>query len=239
MEINKNIPVPFYYQLKEILQNDIIKGVYKPGDLIPTELMLMEQYELSRTTVRQAINALVYEGYLSRRKGVGTTVIPSSNSGDIVSISNQIRKKGLTLSTQLLSLETVRADDSIAQRLDISQGDNVYIMERIRSGDNIPLVFTRTFIAEKTAPKLKDNIDTAVVGFHKYLSSIGKEIKQINRATEGGITDDKTAKMLGLKKGTPIIILTDRCYGSQGNIVEYTVSLVNTNVIKIIQTIKL
>lgn len=68
MEINKNIPVPLYYQLKELLQNDIAKGKYKPGDLIPTEVKLMERYDLSRTTVRQAINALVYEGYLDRKK---------------------------------------------------------------------------------------------------------------------------------------------------------------------------
>ena len=239
MEINKNIPVPFYYQLKEILQNDIKNGVYKPGDLIPTELMLMEQYELSRTTVRQAINALVYEGYLSRKKGVGTTVLPLDEFGDIVNIENQIKKNGFALSTHLLSLELVKADDTIAKKLDIRQGDNVYIMERIRSGDDIPLVFARIFIAEKTAPKLRDNIDAAATGFHKYLSSIGREIKLIDRITEGGITDTKTAELLKVKKGTPIIIMTDRCFDPQGKVVEYAISVINTNVIKLTQTIKL
>ena len=62
MDINKKIPIPLYYQLKELIMNDIRTGVYHDGDLIPTEKELMEKYDLSRTTVRQALNELVYEG---------------------------------------------------------------------------------------------------------------------------------------------------------------------------------
>lgn len=239
MEINKNIPVPLYYQLKELLQNDIAKGKYEPGDLIPTEVKLMEKYDLSRTTVRQAINALVYEGYLDRKKGVGTTVLSRDDSNDQGNLPNQIKLNGYAVSTKLQGLESIRADSSIADKLDININDKVYVMERVRYGDDIPLVYSRTFIAEKTAPKLRDNIDTAYTGFHNYLFSVGRAVKQISRTSEGGITDDKTAELLGLKPNVPIIIMTDQCFSSSGKIIEYTVSIVNTNVLKLNETINL
>ena len=112
-------------------------------------------------------------------------------------------------------------------------------MERVRYGDDIPLVYSRTFIAEKTAPKLRDNIDTVYAGFHNYLFSVGRAVKQINRTSEGGITDDKTAELLGLKPKVPIIIMTDQSFSSSGKIIEYTVSIVNTNVLKLNETINL
>lgn len=146
---------------------------------------------------------------------------------------------GYAVSTKLQGLESVRADSSIADKLDISMNEKVYVMERVRYGDDIPLVYSRTFIAEKTAPKLRDNIDTAFTGFHNYLFSIGRAVKQINRACEGGITDEKTAELLGLKTNAPIIILTDQCFSSSGKIIEYTVSIVNTNVLKLNETINL
>lgn len=239
MEINKNIPVPLYFQLKELLQQEINKGVYKPGDLIPTELKLMEQYDLSRTTVRQAVNALVSEGYLTRKKGVGTTVLPMQKRDALANIPSQIKESGFVLETRLLSFEEDVARDAAAQRLELDEGEPIYIMARLRLGDGIPLVYSRSFIAQKTAPRLKQNVKSATDGFHKYLAAIGKEIRQIRRTTEAGFTDEKSKEILNLPKNTPIVLLTDLCYSATGQIVEYTISMVNTNVLKLSDTVYL
>lgn len=73
-KINKNMPIPIYYQLKEFIKERIEKGDFKPGDRIPTEQELCEMFDISRTPVRQALTELTYEGILYRRPGRGTFV---------------------------------------------------------------------------------------------------------------------------------------------------------------------
>ena len=62
--LDRNSPVPLYYQLYTILLKDINDGVFKPGDMLPTEVALMQQYSVSRATVRQAMQVLVQKGYV-------------------------------------------------------------------------------------------------------------------------------------------------------------------------------
>lgn len=72
--INKNSPIPIYYQLAEHIKQLIEKGDLSPGDSLPAEREYAEQYQISRMTVRQAFTQLVNAGYLSRRQGKGTFV---------------------------------------------------------------------------------------------------------------------------------------------------------------------
>ncbi len=73
-EINKNVPIPLYYQLKQMIKGKIENGEYKPGDRLPTEQELCEMFDISRTPVRHALTELVYESILYRRPGLGTFV---------------------------------------------------------------------------------------------------------------------------------------------------------------------
>jgi multiple sugar transport system substrate-binding protein len=74
LEIDKKSPMPIYYQLKEMIKKKIESGEYKPGDRLPTELELCQQYDISRTPVRQALNELHYQGVLFRKPGLGTFI---------------------------------------------------------------------------------------------------------------------------------------------------------------------
>jgi len=73
-EIDKSVPIPLYYQLKQMIKRKIEKGEFKPGDRLPTEQELCEMFDISRTPVRQALTELTYEGILYRRPGLGTFV---------------------------------------------------------------------------------------------------------------------------------------------------------------------
>lgn len=72
--IDKNSPIPIYYQLKQIIKQQIEEQVLPPGEKLPTEQMLCERYDVSRAPVRQALLELVQEGYIYRRAGMGTFV---------------------------------------------------------------------------------------------------------------------------------------------------------------------
>lgn len=82
-ELNRNVPIPLYYQLKEILKEQIASGVYKPGDKLPTEDELCEQFSISRTPVRQALIELVHEDLLRRIPALGTFVTEPNSSTHI------------------------------------------------------------------------------------------------------------------------------------------------------------
>ncbi len=73
-EINKNIPIPLYYQLKQVIKGKIERGEFKPGDRLPTEHELCEMFSISNAPVRQALTELAYEGIIYRRPGLGTFV---------------------------------------------------------------------------------------------------------------------------------------------------------------------
>ncbi len=72
--IDKSSPLPIYYQIEEQLKNKLKNGELKPNDSLPSEREFAERFEISRMTVRQAINNLVNDGYLYRQKGRGTFV---------------------------------------------------------------------------------------------------------------------------------------------------------------------
>lgn len=72
--INKNSPVPIYHQLEEYIKQQIENGILLEEAVIPSEREFAEKFQISRMTVRQAINNLVSEGYLTRQKGRGTFV---------------------------------------------------------------------------------------------------------------------------------------------------------------------
>ena len=73
-QLDRSVPIPLYYQLKELILSEIKSGAYRSGDVIPTEKEISAMYELSRTTVRQAVSELVQDGWLYRVKSKGTFV---------------------------------------------------------------------------------------------------------------------------------------------------------------------
>lgn len=73
-DIDRSVPIPYYYQLQGLLRQQIVRGRWQEGDQVPSEKQLCEQYAVSRTTVRQAVGQLVLEGLVHHVKGKGTFV---------------------------------------------------------------------------------------------------------------------------------------------------------------------
>ena len=127
--IDKTIPIPLYYQLKTILLEDIKNGKYPVGSMIPTEMEFCSIYEISRTTVRQAILELVREGLLVRIKSKGTFVARQKYNQDFIrkleSYNEQIKRIGGKPGTDVIVFEMEQADDMCADKLNIPVGSDV------------------------------------------------------------------------------------------------------------------
>lgn len=157
-EIREEIELPLYQQLKNILKKSIHSGVLRPGDQIPSESELCERYGISRITVRQAIGALVQEGFLYRRPGKGTFVTSPKlrrRLPRLYSFSEDMRDLGLEPSSQTLEQKVIEAEEEVADLLKLPDTDRrVTKLVRIRKANGEPILIERTFIPHYLCPDL-------------------------------------------------------------------------------------
>src|SRR5690625_4623961 len=116
--IDKNSPLPIYYQLSEQIKRLIQTEQLLPGDLLPSEREYAERHNISRMTVRQAISNLVTEDLLCRKKGKGTYVAEKKfekNLHGLTIFTEDMQLRGYTASNQLISFQLTQADKPIAK----------------------------------------------------------------------------------------------------------------------------
>ncbi len=157
--IDKSIPTPLYYQLQQIIKEKIEKGVWRPGENIPTENEIMQKYEVSRTTARQAILALVNDGYLRREKSKGTIVTSPTGRkslvGGLISFSEEMSQKGIAHFSKILDQRVVAANSDIAAKLQLSEGAPIYYLKRIRYLQGQPYLMDEHFIPYHLCPGIE------------------------------------------------------------------------------------
>ena len=155
--------VPYYRQLYDILHQQIADGVWKPGDRLPSESELIDTYQVSRITVRQALDMLVKEGWIYRRRGRGTFVAaPTIEQGltRIISFSEDMQRRGLHAATRVLDSRLISADDEIAFRLALHPGDELAVLTRLRLADGEPMSIEVSHLVHQLCPGIL-NVDYA------------------------------------------------------------------------------
>ena len=134
--------VPLYYQLYQILLTQIRDGTLQPEDMLPAESELVDAYDLSRSTVRQALDLLVNDGLIYRKRGQGTFVARATfeqNLTRIVSFWEDMKQRGHEPATKVLSSELVPSPDDVAEALDIEPGEELANIVRLRLADGEPM----------------------------------------------------------------------------------------------------
>ncbi|MBP8997015.1 MAG: GntR family transcriptional regulator [Anaerolineaceae bacterium] len=142
--------VPKYFQLASILRQKIEDGEWAPRSAIPSERQLEGLYHLSRTTIREAIDHLVQQGYLYREHGRGTFVSPQKlQKGwmELTSFSEDLIKRGMQPGQIILNLETLVPSPKILQRLELAPGSPVTRIERVRLGNDKPIGLQTSYLA--------------------------------------------------------------------------------------------
>ena len=144
---------PLHVRLSDQLRGRIRDRELAPGDLLPTESALQEEFSVSRSVVRQALATLESEGLVRRARGRGTVVSPRTELHRDVDLSSglmeQVRSAGSSTSTEVLRLEVVRAPAHVE-----GLGHEVHVLERLRSVDGRPVAFIRTWLPSELAEAL-------------------------------------------------------------------------------------
>ncbi|WP_026826860.1 MULTISPECIES: GntR family transcriptional regulator [Exiguobacterium] len=226
LEIDKQSPLPIYYQIEAYLKQQIDDGLLKPGDTLPSEREFSEQFHVSRMTIRQAIMNLVNAGYLSRQKGRGTFVasqkIAMTLSG-LTSFSEEIKHRGMRPLSRLLSYEVIPATDLIAQQLSIPNQTPVYEMKRLRLADDNPLALETAYIPVHLLPDLTQ--DDATGSIYAYAEQRGLRLKNATQTLEARSAGPEEAKLLTISPNAPVLLIDQRTYLDDGGMFEYSRSL--------------
>jgi len=241
-QIDRELPLPLYYQLKQIIIDSINEGLYKEDEMIPTEYELMEKYQLSRTTVRQAINDLVTEKYLYRKKGIGTFAtsprgVELINQG-LYKVDSMIKKAGFKNSVKFLGVHEGKATAEVSAMLEVPLETPVYFMNRIRYADDTAISSSRSYIRKDMIHDFFEEAAEAALAFHKYLDKKGFPVEIIVETLEPCVLDSKTAKLLSLPPKKLAMIVKDIGYLKDHTPVEYSVSICDTTLLKYTLTAK-
>lgn len=227
VSIDKNTPVPMYYQLKKIILDMIKDGTLKPGDMIPTEMELSDILGISRTTTRQAILELVMEGQLYRIKSKGTFVAEKRVIQDFTNVirasHNLLQAQNVRTTTKVLELGVEKAGGLVSKMLQIDEGDEVIHLCRLRFVNDEPNVLADAYLPMSCKGML--DMDMNKTGLYEFLD-MKKETMPANavRELEAISADEEEAKMLDIKAGDPIQLTTSVTYTKSGSPIEYSIA---------------
>lgn len=229
--INKSVPIPLYFQLKELILSEIKEGTYRSGDLIPTEKDISDTFQISRTTVRQAITELVQEGWLYRVKSKGTFVSQPKISQEYIrkieSFNDQMYRMGVAPTTEVLELKTMKgteAGDSVIKALELGTNDSVIFLYRKRLADGEPIVTSKTYLPLTECEFLLTH-DLRTEQLYSILSQKEEtRIFRIERIVEAVEAKTEDVNLLEIKRGKPIQYFVSIGYNAYGKPIEYTLS---------------
>ncbi len=141
--IDRKAPVPAYMQLINILKEGIEKGVYRPGDRLPSESQLCKKHGLSPMTVRRSINALLDQGVVTTTQGSGTYVKVPDLGGATFNLEqfHELFRDKKRTRVKILEVLINRANDATAKRLDISVGERTILIRRVLERDGDPILY--------------------------------------------------------------------------------------------------
>lgn len=220
------VGLPKYRQVKGILLDRLADEVWGPGDLIPSEPELCEEFGVSRITVRKAISDLVHEGKLYTVQGKGTFVAKPKLEERFIQrafgIFEDMERRGLQLTTQVLRQEVIPAPAEITARLGVRRDEPVHVLERLRSVEGEKLLLSTTYIPYALCPELV-NDDLSTQSLYSLLRDrYGLRIARGERSLEAVAAEQREARLLDLALASPLLLLDAVAYLPDGRPLEYS-----------------
>ncbi|UNJ81109.1 GntR family transcriptional regulator [Metabacillus dongyingensis] len=219
---------PLYIQVKNDIKKKIENKVWNPGDKIPSELELCKTYDVSRITVREAINELVWEEYLVRKRPTGTFVLDQNEQIEeknnyytyVRGFTFEMNELGKKATTKRAKISIVQADQHVAKQLNISAGENVYEIRRVRGTENNVMVYFKTFI--KTTVILPTDPKDYYGSLSKMLNEKGIHISKIKEYLEAVKPTEEVIRELNIAEDTPVLKRVKKTFCKDIDFAEYT-----------------
>lgn len=229
-EISPEKSIPLYQQLKDALAAQIKNGILKTDERLPSEKELCAMYNVSRITVRQALAELTREGLIYRSHGKGTFVARPRIQQELVRVTpfeETLRSKGLEPSTRYLDAGLVAADYHLATVLALPVATGVTRLELLGLGNNEPMVYYLSYFPEELGQQLAalaKELSRQKVAFSTYdlYEKAGLPAPvMLTQSFEAVAARKEQARVLDIKPGEPLLLVTSLVYTAEGRPVEY------------------
>ncbi|NRF41423.1 GntR family transcriptional regulator [Pedobacter foliorum] len=220
--LNHKSPVPLHIQAEELLRRMIADPQFQNGKLLPNEIDLANQLAISRTTLRQALNKLVYEGLLIRKKGVGTKVADamiSSKSVNWLSFSQEMKARGIPIKNFELHVSWIYPEEVIANFFNIKTDQKILKLERLRGRPEGPFVYFVSYFHPRTGLTGEEDFKRPLYDIlqadYNIISELSKEEISAKAA------DKFIAAKLETEPGSPILFRKRFVYDQADRPIEY------------------
>jgi len=195
---------PKYQKLAEMIEGRIDSGEFAPGQRIPSEGELCDEYRVSRITVRQALGALARRGLVKREQGRGTYVQPRRLRRDIrriYSFTADMLALGLSPSSEVLEFAEAEADEEAAEALELrGERNRVTVVRRLRLANGAPLLLETTQVPAGICPRLAERPLSGGSLYQTFQETYGLAPRTATETYESIILPAPTARLLRCPK---------------------------------------
>lgn len=227
MNINKQSPIPIYYQIMEQLKNQIKSGDLQPDMPLPSEREYAQQFGISRMTVRQALSNLVNEGLLYRLKGRGTFVSkPKMEQAlqGLTSFTEDMKSRGMTPGSRLIDYQLIDSTEELAAILGCGHPSSIHKITRVRLANDIPMAIESSHIPFELAGELNEShFQSSIYDHIERYNSI--PISRAKQELEPSAATTEEANILGIQKGAPVLLIKRTTYLQNGTAFEHAKSV--------------
>lgn len=227
-KLDKSSPIPFYSQLENIIRNSIEAGILTPGDKLPTEQWLSEYHNISRTTVRHAIDSLISSGTLIRSKGHCPEIAShkfNRNLSKFTDLYEELTLSGHIATSKVSDIKIHPAFGIVAKNMHVDEGEPILSFRRIRYTDGIPIADQQTFLKYNLCPDF-DPMETENASMHGILQNKFKlNIEFADQSISVRPAGTRQAAELGIPKGASLILSKYTTYLDTKEIIEYSETL--------------
>tara|TARA_R110002094_G_scaffold115872_2_gene111619 strand:- start:104 stop:919 length:816 start_codon:yes stop_codon:yes gene_type:complete len=213
-----------YLQLKE----EIARGVHTEGGLLPGEQKLAVMLDVSRVTIRRAMDALAADGLVERRSGAGTRVCQTGKkptlAADFTTLIPQVVQMGQDTTARLLSFRYGAAPASVARAMEITPDARMQVAVRLRLVEGQPFSHLTTYVPEGIAQNYTE-AELATTPLYQLLERSGVKVETAHQSVSATLASPDVAEVLGLSIGAPLLALDRVVRDAGGRGVEYLSAL--------------
>jgi DNA-binding GntR family transcriptional regulator len=219
--VDRNSPVPLYFQIAEQLERVIDSGELEPGARLDNEVELADRLAVSRPTLRKAIERLVAQGLVVRRRGVGTVVVPRRVKRPIAltSLHDDLTEAGRGPATRVLGIDDEPASPHVAAALGVAEGAPVVSVERVRFADETPLAVMHNYLPGGLLPVTAESLERG--GLYEMLRAAGRQPQVASQTIGARTVTPREARLLNTPRSATVLTMTRTAFDSTGRALEY------------------
>ena len=203
--LDKNLAIPLYHQLQNILKAEIETGRLRADERLPSEQELAERFQVSKITVRQALTELAQSGYIRREQGRGTFVARrkfDEGPRELTSFTEEMRRHSLSATSRILQQIEINADAHVADALQLSADSPVLSLKRLRLANGEPLSVQTAYIPAALVPGLR--LDDGMSLYEVLQRQYRLYPARARETYVAALADQATAELLDIPVGSPV-----------------------------------